>query len=98
MFHTALLRVTYCTKRKVSQELCRLLVCTSPSERDRKIYYCKPGSKDRVTNHCMYTNQPRPKDRAYNLKKKTSRIKLEGTQVFSIVDTDFDTKTDNHND
>ena len=53
-------------------------------------------SKDRVTNHCMYTNQPRPKDREYNL-EKTSRIKLERTQVFSIVDTDFNMKTDNHN-
>ena len=48
-------------------------IIENPSKRDRKIYYCKPGSKDRVTNHCMYTNQPRPKDRAYNLKKQSHK-------------------------
>ena len=101
MFHTALSRVNilHKKKRKVLQELCRLLVykipsekrtgkllllksrqkgqekysIENPSERDRNIYYCKPGSKDRVTNHCMYTNQPRPKDRAYDLKNQSHK-------------------------
>ena len=35
--------------------------------------YRKPGSKDRVTNHCMYTNQPRSKDRAHNLKNQSHK-------------------------
>ena len=40
----------------------------------------------------MCTNKPRSKDRAYDL-KKTSHVKLEITQVFSIADTDFKKKS-----
>ena len=39
----------------------------------------------------MYTNKPSSKDRTYDL--KTSDIKLEITQVLSIVDTDFRQKS-----
>ena len=40
----------------------------NPSEKGQEIDHCKPGSKDRVTNHCMYTKLPRSKDRAYDLR------------------------------
>ena len=33
----------------------------------------RPRSKDRVTNHCMYTNQPRSTDRVYNLKNQSHK-------------------------
>ena len=39
----------------------------------------------------MYTNKPRSKDR--DTTQKTSRSKLEITQVFSISDTDFGKKS-----
>ena len=46
-------------------------IVENPSEKGQEIDLCKPGSKDRVTNHCMYTNQPRSKDRAYGLKNQS---------------------------
>ena len=41
MSHTALSRVNILHKGKVLQELCRLLFCESPGEKDRKIVVIK---------------------------------------------------------
>ena len=75
MFHTALSRVNILHKRKVLQELCRLLVYKSPSEKDRKIIVIKvqvkgqekyiignPSERDRKIYYC----KPGSKDRVTN--------------------------------
>ena len=46
----------------------------------------------------MYVkDRPRSKDRVYN-EKKTSCKKLDITQVFSIVDTEFEQRSNDQND
>ena len=66
----------------------------SPGEKDRKFIespsekgqrkHCKPGSKDRVdTFICILTS---PGQEIGHTTRETSRLKLEITQAFSIVD------------
>ena len=81
MFHTTLSKGKHTAQRKkeryIGVQVKRTGKHTIESQEKRDRRYCKPGSKDRVLTIYMYTNQPRPIDKAYN--PETSRIKLEIT-------------------
>ena len=64
-------------------------VLRAQSVRDKEIV--RPRLKDRVIDICMWKDKPRSKDRAYDLKMEVKR-------VFSIVDTEFEQKSNNQND
>ena len=48
-------------------------IIESPGQRIGQVNHFKPRSKDRVTNHYMHTNQPRSKDRAYDLENQSHK-------------------------
>ena len=69
------------------------IVIRAQSVRDKE---CKTQVKRQGIDICMWKDKPRSKDR--HKTRKTSRMKLDVTQVFSIVDTEFEQKSNNQND